>query len=326
MDRDTDLTTLLHDAVADVEPADRLAEIRQATESTPRRFGWYAAGGTALAVAASVTAFSLITSQSTPQAQGPGPLSSPTVAEPSATPSAHTVAAYYVGETPLGPRLYREFHVDTGFAELSEGISALMSGPDDPDYRSLWPAGSLAGAEFRYDNGDGPTQIDVTLADAALRDRPSDVSEAEARLAIEQVIYTVQAFAGRRLPVQFRFGDNPIDQVFGQPTSEALSNAPQLDVLSLMSISDPAEGLVVSDSFIARGAASSFEGNVPWKLEAPDGTVVREGFATAGMETHLVEWETETIDVSDLPPGAYTFVARTEGMKPFTDTRTVVVE
>ena len=83
---------------------------------------------------------------------------------------------------------------------------------------------------------------------------------------------------------------------------------------------------MVSGTFTAQGRASSFEGNVPWSLRDDDGTVVREGFATAGMEEQLVPWETEPIDVSDLAPGTYTFEARTEGGRPFTDTRTVVIQ
>ena len=121
-------------------------------------------------------------------------------------------------------------------------------------------------------------------------------------------------------------GDNPVDQVFGVPTSEPLANKPQLDVLALVSISNPAEGRVVDGSFTADGAASSFEGNVPWELRAEDGAVVRDGFATAGMDDHLIPWETEPIDVSDLDPGTYVFEARTEGGKPFVDTRTIVIE
>jgi hypothetical protein len=125
--------------------------------------------------------------------------------------------------------------------------------------------------------------------------------------------------------VQFRLGANPVDQVFGVPTSEPLANSPQLDVLSQMSISNPGEGRVVEGSFTAEGVAISFEGNVLWSLTDADGAVVREGYATAGMEDHLVPWTTDPIDVSDLPAGTYTFEARTEAAKPFTDTRTVVV-
>ena len=63
------------------------------------------------------------------------------------------------------------------------------------------------------------------------------------------------------------------------------------------------------------------------------GAVVKEGFAMAGMDDHLVPWETEPIDVSALAPGRYTFVAMTsdpsggaEGFGPYTDTLTIIVE
>jgi len=42
---DRDLTALLQDAVSDVEPGDRLTEIRAAVSTRPHRFRWYAAGG-----------------------------------------------------------------------------------------------------------------------------------------------------------------------------------------------------------------------------------------------------------------------------------------
>ena len=57
---DRDIGELLHDAVADVEPTDRLAEIRDRTSTSSRRTGWYAAGGSVLAVAAALTAFAVI--------------------------------------------------------------------------------------------------------------------------------------------------------------------------------------------------------------------------------------------------------------------------
>lgn len=316
--RDDDLTTLLHDAVADVEPADRLGEIRAAVLPKRSRFGWYGAGGTLLAVAAAATAFAVVTSQDTPKADDPGPLTSPTVVEPTPTSGLRATAVYYVGDTPFGERLYREFKLLGGWG-APVGAQAVTTAPDDPDYRTLWPAGSveLAGVN------DGVITVTVS---ATVHDRPANMTAAQAELAIEQMIYTVQASEGARLPVQFKVGDNPVDQVFGVPTSEPLANKPQLDVLAQMSISNPAEGRVVDGSFTADGAAISFEGNVLWELRAEDGTVVRDGFATAGMDDHLIPWETEPIDVSDLDPGTYVFEARTEGGSPFVDTRTIVIE
>jgi hypothetical protein len=318
--RDTDLTTLLQDAVSDVEPTDRLAEIRESVRPASRRLGWYAAGSGFLAVAAAVTAIAVVTSQDSPNADDPAPLGTPTALEPTPTPGLSVVPVYFVGDTPRGERLFREFQL-LGGRGAAVAAQAATGTADDPDYRTLWPAGSVAEVDVR----DGV--INVTIADESLHDRPASMTPAQAELAIQQMIYTVQAAeGGGRLPVQFRLGVNPVDQVFGVFTSEPLANAPQLDVLSFMSISNPTEGRAVSGSFTADGVASSFEGNVPWELTAADGAVVREGFTTAGMETRLIPWETEPIDVSDLPPGTYTFAARTEGGKPFTDTRTIVIE
>lgn len=322
-DEGHELSTLLHDAVSDVEPTDRLAEIRRVADARPRRLGWYAAGGAMLAAAAAVTAIALITSQTPPRADDPGP-------GPATSPPAplKTEAVYYIGHTPVGPRLFRYFQTPEPGQDV---LDLLTQTPADPDYRTAWAPGSFASLTF---DGPVPGQIEVTIADASLRKRPPGMTEPEAALAIEQVIYTVQgaARAGERLPVQFRHNGNPIDQVLGVPTSEPLAAAPQLDVLSLVSISNPGQGRVVEGSFTANGRASSYEGLVPWELRAEDGTVVRDGYAIAGQHVNLIPWETEPIDVSDLVPGTYTFVASTsdpsngEGVGVFTDTRTVLVE
>lgn len=74
----------------------------------------------------------------------------------------------------------------------------------------------------------------------------------------------------------------------------------------------PAEGATVSGSFTAAGKANSPEANVPWQVRDADGTVVVEGFATAeGWMDKLYPWRTK-VDVSELAPGSYTFVAMTE--------------
>jgi len=325
---DPELSTLLHDAVADVEPADRLAEIRGRTSTPPRRFGWYAAGGCALAVAAAVTAFAIVGNPAQ-RADDPGLAASPTPTPGEATHPQHTddpggpaTPVYYLGETSRGTRLFREF-ARFGTGDPGQlALAGLQSTPDDPDYRTLWTDTLLADTVSDPESG----IVVVTVPDTA-RERPAGMTVAEAELSIQQVVYTLQAaFEDPTLAVQFRTESNPIDQVFGVPTSEPLAAAPQLDVLSLVSISDPGEGRVVSGTFTAQGRASSFEGNVPWRLLAEDRSVVRQGFTTAGMEDHLVEWATEPIDVSDLEPGTYVFEARTEGGRPFTDTRTVVVQ
>ncbi|GAB3259234.1 Gmad2 immunoglobulin-like domain-containing protein [Nocardioides dilutus] len=312
-----DLSTLLHDAVSDVEPTDRLAEIRDRTTSRTGRGRWYAGGAAGLAVAAAVTAIAIVSSPDHEKADDVGPASPAPTVGMSETPALSPQAVYFVGDTSAGPRLFREFRPAEGGPSPEAAVEALRRGPWDPDYSSYFPAEAITGVDVR----DGVINVRV---ESWVHDRPANMTALQAELALQQVVYSVQAGAGEPLPVQFRIGRNPTDTVFGVPTAEPITNQPQLDVLALVSISDPVEKLQVKDSFIARGAASSFEGNVPWELLDADGTVVESGAATAAMETHLVEWETEPIDVSGLEPGRYTFVATTDDAK-FTDTRTVVV-
>jgi hypothetical protein len=102
-------------------------------------------------------------------------------------------------------------------------------------------------------------------------------------------------------------------------------------VLALVSITAPEEGAGVSGSFTASGVANSNEANVPWQIKQGD-KVVKSGFSTAeGWMDKLYPWTSGAIDVSDLPPGDYTFVAMTddpsggEGFGPQVDTRSITV-
>lgn len=342
-DRDSDLARLLGEAVDDVEPADRLGEIRARTSSpAPQRRWWYA-GGAALAAAAAVTAVAVLGPGTTPtSAPGPAeqpsatptPSTSPTT-DPSPTPTTPpvaetvTAAVYYVGDTPRGPRLYREFRAlpGDGSVPLAPAVRAAVEGdPDDPDYRSPW-AGT--GATLVGATGDAEL-VTVDLA-GDLRLRPGGLDPAEAALAVEQVVRTAQAAVGSAAPVQLLLDGQRTDQLLGVPVAEPLAQGEDLDVLALVSISDPAEGEQVEGTFTARGRASSFEATVPWEVRDDTGAVVLDGFSTAeGWMERLYPWEAE-VDVSDLEPGRYTFVAMTsdpsdgESGGPMTDTRTIVV-
>lgn len=317
-----DLTTLLHDAVEDVEPTDRLVAIRQRTRKPSRR-RWYAAGGALLATAAVVTGVAVANWPSDDRRAG---VTDDPTASVSPEPAGTARAVYYLGDTPGGLRLFREFHlVPDNPSRL--GAELVTTPPYDPDYSTAWPQDAFLSTAVDYPRG----QINVQLSGAWLHDRPAGMSALQARLALEQVIYTVQAYAQEPLPVQFRLRGNPVDQVYGLPTGEPLTASRQVDVLAPVSISNPVEGRLVEDHFSADGVAMSFEGTVPWELRDAEGNVVDEGFATGTFDPdRLTPWETGDIDVSGLPPGTYTFVARTddpsggaEGSGPTSDTRTV---
>lgn len=342
-DLDPQLSELLHDAVAHVEPAERLGAIRARTSAPARRrpATLLAYGGAVLAAAAAVTAVAVVgpavLSSDEPGPAGPATSPAPT-AEPSATdsPSAsappvavRAVAGYYLGATPAGDRLYREFRsVESPDDGPGASLSLLTTQPADPDYRTLWPEGSFAGSEVEGD------RITVALADEDLLDRPGSMTEDEARLSVQQVVYTLQAYAQERLPVEFTLAGSPVDRVLGRPTPEPVTAEPPLSVLSLVNLTTPEESASVGRTFPVEGVANSPEANVPWALQDTAGTTVAEGFFTAEgwMGERLFPFS-GSVDASTLPSGSYLLVVATddpsggeEGFGAFTDTRTVVLD
>jgi len=311
---DDQLTALLQDAVVDIEPSERLSELRARTapSSTSRRW-WPAAGGAVLAAAAAVTAIAVLGNDPAPTVR-PGPADPPDVET-----RGQAVAVYFIGDTASGPRLYREFQPVVNPSPGLAGLALLESGPADSDYRSLWPAGS-----FRLDAISDPeaSVVHVGLTDSA----PSEPTD----LALQQVVYTLSAGFQEPLEVVFHQGGARYD--LGPVVAEATA-APRLEILSLVNLSDPFEGQLVSDTLVVRGVANSFEANVPWTIEQ-DGAVVDQGTFTAEgyMAERLFPFSGE-IDVSSLDPGTYTLIVETddpsggaEGNGPFSDTRTFVLE
>src|SRR6478752_7060309 len=216
-----------------------------------------------------------------------------------------TVPVYFVGDTPQGQRLFREFRKVEGDDPAVEALALATAGDAlDPDYGTLYPGGSFASVEI------GADKITVGLPDESWTTAPDGMSDDEARLATQQMVYTVHGIAGE------------------------VSNDPETDVRALVNITTPEEGATVSGTFTASGASSSFEANTPWEIRkgGADGEVVKDGHATAdGWMDKLYPWETE-VDVSDLPAGQYTFVAMTddpsdgEGGGPTVDTKSITVK
>lgn len=351
---DQRIRELLHDAVAEVEPQHALEHIRARTAVRPAR-AWLPVGGTVLAVAAAVTAFAVLGTGSDRGAEpAPGPASSGTASPGTPTPTTSTepepdtgpdttVAVYYVGDTErAGPRLFREFRrlatsdpLDTAVATaLGRGPDGTSLQPLDPDYRSAWPAGTRAETTFEGDGGDGTFVVDLGGdVDGGLRRRPPGMSEAEAAMAVEQLVWTAQAAGQVRAPVRILVDGQITDQVLGVPTSEPLAQGPALQVLNLVSLTSPAQGdTVEGETLRVTGVANAFEATVGWEL-LRDGQPVRTGFATADgwMGERLFPFATE-LDVSGLAPGDYTLVVSTgdasggeEGVGAMTDTRLVTL-
>ena len=239
-----------------------------------------------------------------------------------------TVPVYFVAETPNGPRLFREFRQVESDNPLAEAVALMTAGDAlDPDYFTLFPGGAFDDAGYSE-----PGQVLVArVADDSWAERPDGMTAREARLAVQQLVYTMQGVQGERLPVIIQDANGPTS-LFGIDSAEGLKAAKQIDVLGLVNVTTPEEGSTVPDTFTASGVASSFEATVPWEIRDGSGAVVADGFATAeGWMGKLFPWETE-VDVSGLPAGAYTFVALTddpsdgEGPGPTEDTKAIIVE
>jgi hypothetical protein len=262
------------------------------------------------------------TTQATPPATDPEP-SEPAPTEPDPTA---TVAApvYFVGDSPTGPRLYREFREVSADAPLMDGAALLVTGDAlDPDYSTLLPPLGITSIEVTDD------AIVVALgADSVTADKAT--SPADAALAVQSLVYTLQGIAQTRLPVQVVQGDQPV-ALLGQPTDAGVKASPQLEVLSLVNVTTPTSEAALSGTFTASGVASSFEATVLWEVRDGSDSAVLDGFATAeGFLDKLYPWETE-VDVSSLEPGDYTFVALTddpsagEGPGPYEDSKAITV-
>jgi len=269
-------------------------------------------------------------SSSPPAAPTPSITTEP--AEPPSTDAGgRRVVVYYVGDGPRGPVLFPEaWTVGEPDHGPAEHLGLLSATPRDPDYRTAWPSGFFRnGGRVNVDDG----TIDVNLADPSLTDRPPSMSRAEAQASIQQVVYTLQKYAGLALPLRFLIDGQPAGRLLGVDTAEPVAASPVLETLSLMSLTTPEEGQVVSGSFRASGFNNGFEGTAAWQVLDASGQVVADGATIGGWtENRLFPWH-DRVDVSRLAPGTYTFLASnddptggTEGFGPDTDTRSIVVQ
>jgi hypothetical protein len=255
--------------------------------------------------------------------QQPSPTDAPPPSQSgSDTPDTVAVPLYFVGDTPQGPRLFREFQQVEADNPVDEALAVLAAGAaQDPDYRSLLPDGKPTLVQ-----GDNSEAIGVNVP-VEWADRPGGMSAKEAGLAVQQIVFTVQGALQSRAPVEF-FSDG-LTPVLGIDRSSFKASQ---DALALVNVTEPEEGSSPGDTFTASGVANSFEATVPWEIRDQDGKKVLDGFTTAeGWGDKLYPWQAE-VDVTSLAPGTYSFVALTddpsggEGGGPMEDSKTIMVQ
>src|SRR4051794_5310265 len=238
--RDDQLRALLDDAVSGVEPGYALDRIQARTaDGRSHRRRMRGIGAAVLATAATVVAVAAL---------GPGlgdglggALGGDTDGGTAGTgnqagvasqPDGSTSPVFYVGSTGAGPRLFAEPETaPSGAGALDAAVAAAVSGvARDPDYRSPWPAGTTM---QRAQLSDGMLSVDLG-GDVA--DRPSAMTQPEAALAVQQLVYTAQAAAGRQLPVTFLLDGERTSTLLGEPVGRPVAAAAPDDTLSPVSI------------------------------------------------------------------------------------------
>ena len=373
MNDDDRLRRLLSDAVSDIEPRDRLAEIRASVRpdpqvvpmSRPRPWLYALAGAVASAAVIGVIAYTTSalsgpddTATSAPsQGTAPSahPVSTATATDSEATPSspststspvstgAKAYAVYYVGANAAGqtralpgvapraesadhrPRRHRGRPADAGRARRSRTL------PLDPDYRTPWR--DLATLEHASYGGTGAGDtLQIAFADTGIADRPTGMSAAEAKAAVQQLVYTAQGAIGKRVPVVFSVGnDGPRHGPDPAGRGHLPADRQRADARARCRWSTsphPSEGEQVSGKLVVTGVNNAFEGNSVIYLER-NGKKYATTPATGGQGGHrLFPWRV-TLDLTKVPPGEYTLVAENDDASgqghADSDTRTVEV-
>ncbi|MFC5178509.1 Gmad2 immunoglobulin-like domain-containing protein [Nocardioides taihuensis] len=349
-DTDDALATLVVDAVADVEPGDVLAGLRARTR-TPARRRWVVPTLTAGVVAAATVVAVAVLGHDTAPTAGPTPLVSPSApaSKPASSAESPTdidsgavvlepAAVYYVGDTPAGPRLYRET-LPVRQGDMAGLVERLSEAPADPDYRTLWPAAAFEDASFDGAGADG--FFSVTLSDAALAARPAGMSATESSLAVEAVVRSLQDAYGRgRVEFYAPGSSSPMDTVLGVAADldpehsgvRSFDRSPDLDVLSQVLLDEPSEGQTypTGDTLEFAGEAASFEGNVTWRLQRYEGMeIIDQGNVTAEGGDGFYPFSGE-VDLTGVPAGRYTFMVWTDDPSgegnSYTDDRVITIE
>ncbi|WP_210504208.1 Gmad2 immunoglobulin-like domain-containing protein [Nocardioides xinjiangensis] len=255
------------------------------------------------------------------------PGTSPGTDAPTDGAAGTAVPVYFAGDGPGGRTvLFREFHRVEG-DPLTEAARLVAGGgqPDDPDYRTLWPAVDIAAVTAT----DGVLLVEVPTD--AFTEAPDGMSRREARLALQQLVYTLQGVQQDRVPVVVERTDAP-PRLFGLPTDAPFEAARALRTLNLVSITSPAEGDTVSgDALAITGVANSVEASGPCRILRGREELAAGGYqAEAWMGNRLFPFEAElpldgiTGEVTlrcetDDPSGG------TEGPGPAVDTKTITV-
>ena len=191
----------------------------------------------------------------------------------------------------IGPRLFREFRNVEADNPVDEALALMTAGDAlDPDYRTLLPGGELR----RVESSDGRARSWSSSPTTTGHERPDGMSAKEAKLAVQQLVYTVQGVAAGAAPGRVRRSTATARRCSASTPPAGFKAARRRTTCSRSSTSPtPEEGATVSGTFTASGRrATPSRPPCRGRSATRPATTVLEGFATAeGWGDQLYPWE-----------------------------------
>ena len=246
---------------------------------------------------------------------GPNPSPSPSTTSNVAPPGASTqmaLPAYFVGaNSGVGDRfgLYREFvrtAVPAGATPAQKAKAAIAVAMNAQQFTNVesylqpWSGTSVQEVTVT------PSLITITLSGPGAKGFTTD----QAKLAVQELVWTAQAAIQRVVPVKFVVADGSTSLFGTYPTAKTYNRPPKDDPvnqdLAPIWVTSPERGQVLPAGapVVAKGESCAFEANTLWQLKK-DGTPMRDGFATASSGCPMRgTWE---VKLGVLAPGNYTF-------------------
>lgn len=224
---------------------------------------------------------------------------------PSTAPAPALLPVYWLGDVNGSDRLFREFRTSTEAAPsdpIAEAVRLMLAGePLDPDYHSPWrPASSVSSSIS--------TQNVITL-DIASDAFGGSLPEDEARLAVQQLVYTATAAAANAGLIAGGESSSVVVLVDGAARYRAFG-AVGLDgewtrdgsVLAPVWIIDPQQGTQADGPVTVRGVAPTNGADVRWRIDRLD-----DGAAEASGRRTLLRDGSAEVEPGGAATGTYSF-------------------
>lgn len=343
---DDQLRRLLGDAVSDIEPHDRIDELRASVRPSShvvpmaRHRSWYAGAGiVATATVIGVVAFvtSLVGDPAGLGPAGDGDRSPTAIATDTAAVQPHrafdarrSVTVYYLGRGGQGAVLVPQpTAIRPGSTALDTAVTALSAAPLDADHRTPWQPGWLLSARVV----DGTLAVELGTAPTA---RPARLSARAAYETVQAAIFTLQGAGQTHAPVRFLRHGDPVATVLGVPTAQSLAADRAWDTVTPVAITRPSADRdhLRRGALVVTGIGTAPSGSrislVVLRGSTAHGKVVLRRTIQVPAPSRpdgIASWRAR-VDTSHLAPGRYTLRASTTGFsggQSATDTRVVVL-